>query len=184
MSEVIFTTVHGSHLYGFAHARSDFDTFTVTDSPRSKVRQTVDAHGNDRVVVGIHRFLDLAMSGSHQSVEAMFSPHKTWGFMGAGGKWRALIENARVGGGDVADKYERTIRSFCYGDFKLRRHAVRLRLNLDELRWKQRLDWVQLSDVMVAHCTRLAEEFTGDELAHELGVYRSRWEAGGGLVQS
>lgn len=182
MTEVIFKTVHGYRLYGFEHESSDHDTFIVTDSTARRSKQFI-AGDQDTFEVGIHRFLDLALSGSHQSVEALFSPVKEWADTPAARKWRPLIENARVGGGDVFEKYERTIRKFCYGDFKRRRHAVRLRMNLDDLRWHQRVDWVRLSDLMAGHCTRVAARFKGDELAQELGVYRAREEVGVGVVQ-
>lgn len=184
MPEVIFKTVHGSRLYGFEHAGSDYDTFTVTDSHARRVKQTIDDEGNDRVEVGIYHFLDLAMSGSHQSVEALFSPVKEWADTDAARRWRPLVENARVGGGAVFEKYERTIRRFCYGDFKRRRHAVRLRLNLNELRWAHRIDFVRLSDLYVGHCGRIAEVFEGDALAMELGVYKPRKEVDVGADQN
>lgn len=173
--EEIFRTVHGSRLYGFEHAGSDYDTFIVTDSSARRSRQFI-AGDQDTFEVGIHRFLELALSGSHQSVEALFSPVKEWADTAAAARWRPLIEGARVGGPEVFEKYERTIRKFCYGDFKRRRHAVRLRLNLDELRWMQMVDWVQLSDLLVGKCNRLATECEGDDLAKELGVYRARGE--------
>ncbi len=173
MSEIIFTTIHGSRLYGFAHAGSDFDTFTVTDSTSQRVKQSVDGEGNDRAIVGIDRFLSLAVSGSHQSVEALFSPVKEWADTDSARKWRTLIESVKIGGPDVFEKYERTIRKFSHGDFKRRRHAVRLRLNLDELRMSQRIDRVRLTPAMVSHCTVLAERFEGDDLAGELGVLRT-----------
>ena len=95
MSETIFTTTHGSRLYGFAHADSDFDTFTVTDSTSRRVKQSVDGEGNDRAIVGINRFLNLAVSGSHQSVEALFSPVKEWADTDSARKWRTLIRFVR-----------------------------------------------------------------------------------------
>lgn len=168
--EIVFTTVHGSRLYGFAHEGSDFDTYTVTLSRSLKVHQTVDDEGNDRVRVGLWHFLDLATSGSHQSVEALFSPMKEWG--PAADQYRPMLEHMRIGGGEVFEKYERTIRRFCHGDFKRRRHAVRLMLNLDDLRWMGRVSWVRLSDLQVGYCTRLATDFEGDALARRLHVLK------------
>lgn len=168
--EIVFSTLHGSRLYGFAHEGSDFDTFTVTTSRSTRVRQAVDAAGNDRVHVGIWRFLDLATSGSHQSVEALFSPLKEWG--PASVQYRPMLENMLIVGGSVFEKYERTIRKFCYGDLKRRRHAVRLALNLDDLRITGRIGSVQLPDSQVAYCTRLATDLEGDALANYLHVLR------------
>ena len=174
MNEVIFTTVHGSRLYGFEHEGSDYDTFTVTDSTSPRAKQRIVGDHN-HFEIGIHRFLDLAMSGSHQSVEAMFSPEKKWAVTEAARKWRPLIEGARVGGSEVFDKYERTIRKFCYGDFKRRRHAVRLRYDLADLRQFGKLKSVRTSAPMVQLYSMIASsELDGDGLARQLGVYKSR----------
>ncbi|MHA3723836.1 DNA polymerase beta superfamily protein [Leucobacter sp. HY1910] len=131
MPTELFRTVHGSHLYGLAHADSDRDLFVVTDSPARKVRHTIDGP-LDVAEVGLSLFLDLAHTGSHQSVEALFSPVKAW--TAAGARYRPMIERTRITGGAVASKYERTIRKFAHLDFKRRRHAVRLALNLAQLR--------------------------------------------------
>lgn len=167
-AEVIFTTVHGSRLYGFDHAGSDHDTFVVTTSRSTKPEHTIDG-ADDRVVMGINRFLLLAMSGSHQSVEALYSPVKEWTH--AGRVYRPLISAVSVYGGDVFEKYERTIRKFCYGDFKRRRHAVRLSLNLRELREFGRLESSELTQPQVMYCNGSAK-LEGDELAHLLNVYK------------
>jgi hypothetical protein len=167
VSEVIFTTVHGSRLYGFAHADSDFDTYTVTTSTRTRVRQTVDEAGNDRVMVGLDRFLDLAYSGSHQSVEALFSPVKEWADTAASAHYRPMLDSIRIGGADVYAKYERTIRAFSYGDFKRRRHAVRLASNLRGLRYHGRFN-PRLGRILTNYCTTTAHRFEGDDLAQEL----------------
>jgi predicted nucleotidyltransferase len=123
MAEIIFTTVHGSRLYGFAHDESDFDTFTVTTSKSQRAEHTVVGE-HDRVVVGLERFLELAMSGSHQSVEALFSRVKVWADTEAAAQHRPMLERIRVGG--VGEKFDRTIRKFAHGDYKRRRHACRL----------------------------------------------------------
>lgn len=164
----IFTTAHGSRLYGFWHAGSDYDSYTVTDQRGTGLRQSVNGD-SDRVVVGIDRFLGLAAGGSHQSCEALFSPVKQWSSGYGAVAWRRLIESHVVYGAEVFAKYERTIRKFCYGDFKRRRHAVRLASNLADLRkWgrfnpqatlDQALDWSQL-----------AQESEGDKLAEILEV--------------
>lgn len=131
MSEVIFSTLHGSHLYGLAHEGSDLDTYTVTDSTRVRVRQSVTG-ADDSVRVGFNAFLIRALGGSHQSVEALFSPVKEWN--PAFDHLRPMIDNMVVCGSEVFAKYERIIHKFCFGDFKRRRHAVRLSQNLQGLR--------------------------------------------------
>ena len=169
MSEVIFTTIHGSRLYGFDHERSDEDVFIVTDSTRGKARQTIVGN-EDRFTVGLSRFLDLATSGSHQSVEALFSPFKEWGDGPKAAQYRPMIESIRVGG--VAEKFERTIRRFSYGDFKQRRHACRLYFALDDLRIHGRMR-PNLHRWQIDWCTRTAEELNGYDLTERLGVTHS-----------
>ena len=67
MEGVIFETVHGSHLYGWAHEGSDYDVFRVLSRYTTGARQT-HVDGIDLVTVGINKFLERALSGSHQSV--------------------------------------------------------------------------------------------------------------------
>lgn len=167
MSEVIFTTVHGSRLYGFSHHGSDYDTFTVTTSRAVKSKQTIVGH-EDQFKVGLARFLDLATSGSHQSVEALFSPYKVWGTGPAAEQYKPMIVSIRVGG--VAEKFERTIRKFSYGDFKRRRHACRLSLALDSLRVYGRMN-PALNEFQIGWCNRTAE-LEGDDLAKALFVWK------------
>ena len=164
--EVIFTTVHGSHLYGFAHAGSDVDAFAVTTDRDRGLRQTVDGI-DDRVVVGIDRFLRLAHDGSHQSVEALFSPVKVWNPSPTAARWRPLLEATVIGGGDVYSRYTRTIRRFCYGDFKRRRHAVRLTRDLELLRAYGRFN-PRLSAAEVEHASEIAARLEGDDLVLRL----------------
>lgn len=160
MSEIVFTTIHGSRLYGFDHAGSDYDHFTVTESYTQRARQRTSGD-DDHVTVGIVEFLTMAYGGSHQSVEALFSSVKQWG--PAAGEWRAVLERSRVTGGDVFAKYERTIKAFCYGDLKRRRHAVRLSINLSQLREDGTIR-PRLDDYERGKCGWLAEHYEGDEL--------------------
>lgn len=167
--EVIFHTVHGSHLYGFAHAGSDRDTFTVTTSRRSKARQRTTGV-DDQITVGVNRFLDLATSGAHQYVEALFSPYKEWADTEAARHWRTLLESVRIAG--VSEKFERTIRNFSYGDFKRRRHACRLSLALAELRAEGRMN-PALMEQDALWCTQTATLHEGEDLAMILGVHQA-----------
>lgn len=160
----VFRTVHGSHLYGLAHERSDQDTYIVTASPLPLARQTIDGD-DDRFVVGVYAFLRKALSGSHQSLEAVFSPYKQ--FTEAGAAWAPLIDGVRVTSGDAMYKYERTIRRFSFGDFKRRRHAVRLSFNLASLRAGGRFCPV-MTDEQIDEANRLATDHSGAELAHHL----------------
>lgn len=98
MDGLIFETVHGSHLYGLAHAGSDRDVFRVycSHDGRRRARQRVSSD-TDVLSMSLDRFLELASSGAHQCVEAMFSPVKIWdprfAFL------RPFVESHRVAGG-------------------------------------------------------------------------------------
>ncbi len=126
----VFRTVHGSTLYGLNHPGSDHDVFIVVDGD-ARTKHAVRG-GEDVTVVSLDRFLTLAQAGSHQSVEALFSPFKEWTVEGL--RWRPFIESFRVTGHEVNTRYMRTIRAFAdHPELKKRRHAARLRLNLDML---------------------------------------------------
>lgn len=161
MGDVIFSTIHGSHLYGLAHEGSDRDVFYITTSPRRKARHSYNEVGWGQARVGLDTFLLRIQEGSHQSVEALFSPCKIWNpeylFL------KPMLDSYRVSGGEVFAKYERTIRKFCYGDFKRRRHAVRLQCNLSGMR---RCGWFNpvLSDAERDCCNRLADRWQDDDL--------------------
>lgn len=156
--KLIFETVHGSHLYGWAHEGSDMDIFRVTDSTSPKALQKHEG-GYDIVTVGFSAFLTRALSGSHQSVEALFSREKVW----YNESYRPMLENIRVCGGEVFEKYERTIKKFCYGDFKKRRHACRLSLNLHELRKYGTFD-PRVDQPATVVANGYAKLYEGDEL--------------------
>jgi hypothetical protein len=157
---VIFSTIHGSRLYGLATENSDHDEFTVTDSTRTHAMQTVWGD-RDSTVVGFNTFLVRALGGSHQSVEALFSPYKMWNPEFE--HFKPFIENAVVCGGPVYAKYERTIRKFCFGDFKRRRHAVRLSYNLQDLRRQGRFNPV-MSEMEQIFANDAALNMKGEEL--------------------
>lgn len=168
--EEVFRTVHGSRLYGMAHEGSDDDIFIVNTSERWKARQSMNGE-IDTVRVGLDLFLFRAATGSHQTLEAMFSPYKQWSSYGL--KYQPMIEHYKVTGTDVFEKYERTIRKFCYGDFKRRRHAVRLSFNLSELRRLGRFNPVMTAGEIVT-ANAVAERYRDDELADALYVLRRK----------
>jgi hypothetical protein len=128
--EIIFKTIHGSFLYGMNHEGSDLDFYVVTTG-NQKPRHVVE-NGVDTVTVSFPVFLRYAQWGSHQAVEALFSDEKVWHSHKASIK--PYLDRMKVCGPEVYSKYERTIRAFCFGDEKRRRHAVRLSQNLDKLR--------------------------------------------------
>lgn len=158
MSQLIFTTVHGSHLYGLAHEGSDRDIYYVYAGKGTKLRQSMS--GDDDSVRGtLDAFYQRALSGSHQSVEALFSKEKVW----YNSMYRPMLENLKITGSEVFDKYMRTIKKFSYGNFKRRRHACRLRLNLQELRDYGRFD-PRLTDTQIKLCNAYANLLEGDDL--------------------
>lgn len=158
MSELIFSTVHGSGLYGLAHEESDLDVYEVYEGSSLKLSQRTD--GVDDSVRGtLDAFLSRALSGSHQSVEALFSTKKIW----YNDMYRPMLDNLRITGGEVFAKYERTIHKFCYGDFKRRRHACRLRLNLQDLREYGRFD-PTLNETQIILSNAYAKIYEGDIL--------------------
>lgn len=160
MSDVIFSTIHGSRLYGLSHEGSDYDYFTVTNGNERPRQGVVD--GIDTTRMGLSAFLALAHSGSHQSVEALFSREKQWGSVGH--MYAPMLSQMRICGPEVTAKYMRTITKFCYGDFKRRRHAVRLRLNLTEIMNTGRVSRVTMSAVSARLATSVAEKLEGDAL--------------------
>lgn len=131
--EFIYTTIHGSHLYGLNHAGSDEDYYSIvygdgnrSNAARNKTKQTI-INGIDTVKVSLNHFMQLARDGSHQALEAMFS-EKTYG-----DSLEGLRKNYYVGT-EIFSIYERTIRNFALSnDFKRRRHGLRLMLNLNEM---------------------------------------------------
>lgn len=158
---LIFETVHGSHLYGVAHSGSDHDLYRVYEGRTHNLKQSIGPDG-DVVRGSLEAFVRRAITGSHQSCEALFSPVKEYA-PGMKEKWGPFLDGFRVTGREVFEKYERTITKFCYGDYKRRRHAARLHLNLMDLRRDGRFN-PQLDEDEVRWVTMMADAFTGDDL--------------------
>lgn len=160
MADLIFETITGSHLYGMNHADSDVDVARVTYSTSAKARHHKGVE-QDTMTIPWTVFLIRILEGSHQSVEVLFSREKVWNpdyeYL------QAFTENYVVTGSEVFAKYERTIKKFCYGDFKRRRHAVRLSYNLRELRGYGRFN-PRMTDDEIRSATNLANAFSGDDL--------------------
>lgn len=152
----VLSTVHGSRLYGMAHSRSDNDTFRVVLQD-IRTRARVDGEKDD-VTVGLDTFLERVFSGSHQSVEALFSPVAT-----VHPHYEDMFRNIRVTGADAFAKYRRTIKSFSYGGLKQKRHAVRLGFNLRDLRTCGRFD-PQLKPQEVQTIRMIADLYSGQSL--------------------
>ncbi len=166
MSEVIFTTPHGSHLYGLAHENSDRDLFIVTNGA-DRMHQHTDGE-TDVTRVGIYTLLRYAMEGSHQSAEAIFSQEKDWN-LNLKHQWLPLVNAVRIGGPVVMRKYRRTVVKFAFGDFKRRRHACRLYWNAQEMAASYRFN-PTMTRGQVILSNYLAEHYEGQDLLDQLGV--------------
>ena len=125
---ILFKTVHGSHLYGLAHAESDNDFYTVLDkvkNARAKyAKQTISDDGTDSMVVDFGTWLDQCVSGVPQALEAMFSNSPLVDDIS---HFRSAY---RVSTG-ASERYLRTITNFVFTqDPKRKRHGLRLALNM------------------------------------------------------
>lgn len=130
---VLFKTVHGSRLYGLSHIDSDYDYYTVVEKVHTN-RATYSTHeivdGVDSVVVDFGTWQDQCIKGVPQALEAMFARHPYV----MEDKIADFREGFRVGTG-VYDTYLRTIKSFAMqDDFKHKRHALRLAVNMKDMR--------------------------------------------------
>ncbi len=165
---LIFSTIAGSHLYGLAHEGSDRDVYYVYEGSGRNLRHTMK--GDDDSVRGsLDAFLLRAYTGSHQSVEALFSQKKEWA-PGMKERWGPLVENINIRGPEVFAKYERTIKKFCFGDLKRRTHAGRLSLNLQSLRYDGRFD-PTLTETEVVMVRAYAKTWEGEDLWNLLSRY-------------
>lgn len=124
--QVVFKTVHGSHLYGLNHANSDYDTYVVKWG-NIKGRQSTDGV-DDVTTIGFGDFVHRAASGSPQALEAMFSTAAEIDEIGA------FRSSFRAGGPEVRNTYMRTIKAFWLSEENKRQtHAWRLALNLESM---------------------------------------------------
>lgn len=158
--EMILHTIHGSHLYGLAHANSDNDSYGVfignpdgisgrygMDTAVSKgfAEQSIDAENNDIMLTHLSRFQSMVALGAPQALEALFSTQKT-----TAPEWAAYFNNLRPARDEARARYRRTIINFAFNlggrhgrareraeepanRYKLARHALRLTLNLNDL---------------------------------------------------
>jgi hypothetical protein len=127
---MLLRTPGGSHLYGLAHADSDQDFFEVHPGkkrmPHSKRGQI------DVTRVSLEQFLRGLSRGTPQYLEALWSRKKEidnlpWLHTYMPNYWETQVT------------YLRTIKNFWYvgletDNFKARRHAARLYLNLQSFR--------------------------------------------------
>lgn len=139
----ILETIHGSHLYGLAHARSDVDTYRVVlpdEGHRRTYARQRKVNKDDRLVISLDRFLDQVALGVPQALEALWSPEAS-----IDPTWVPFLHGLRPGLEETRMRYRRTIVNFGFhhggrtgaaareiDGFKLHRHAVRLCLNLQD----------------------------------------------------
>lgn len=159
---VLFKTVHGSRLYGLAHANSDEDFYTVVDkvkTAKARYAKQKIVGDEDSMVVDFGTWVDMCKSGVPQALEAMFSNMAVEDHIA---EFRA---DFRVGTG-VYDRYLRTIKSFALTEvdpFKRKRHALRLALNFKEMRGTGRFN-PTLNEKQAAGISDMAELWTGEEV--------------------
>ncbi len=169
--EVLFSTPHGSHLYGLATPTSDRDFYTVvTRLPHvahngTKARyakQTIKGQ-DDNFVIDLSTFMLLCEKGVPQALEAMFSQVPTED------RIADLRRQYRVGTA-VLPTYLRTIKSFMLaGDFKRRRHAFRLALNARDIADSGRFN-PTLTPSRAEYVSDLARKFADPEYALKVAV--------------
>lgn len=139
-SRPILMTVHGSHLYGLAGPDSDLDTYQVVLGCSKNFIWNRNSEV-DAVHIHLSGFQDALTNGTPQALEALFAPfpmiRQGWPHYFAG--LRPGIDNARAA-------YRRTVHNFIFNNggrtgaaaerinpLKLRRHALRLTYNLNDL---------------------------------------------------
>lgn len=130
---ILLRSFAGSHLYGLARPESDLDYYEVHTEALAgglgKERKTVQTivDGIDITAVGLSHFIDLASSGSHQALDAMFSERIVLDEISA------FRRNFRVGL-NVVPVYNRLIFDFVhFADVRKRKHAARLTFNLHDM---------------------------------------------------
>lgn len=125
---VLFKTIHGSHLYGLAHAESDNDFYTVLETQKKKrarySKQTISADGTDALTVDFGTWMNQCVDGVPQALEAMFSQMPLHDELS---EFRSAF---RVSTG-ASERYLRTITNFVFTqEHKRKRHGLRLALNM------------------------------------------------------
>lgn len=126
--KLLLRTISGSRLYGLSHAGSDEDWIEVYGWDKGRGVQKIK-DGQDVTRASFDSFMRYCDKGVPQYLEAMFSP------VAEVDEISAFRQSYTPNMTNVRDTYMRTIKSFwMHGiendDFKRRRHAARLILNL------------------------------------------------------
>lgn len=125
---ILLRTIHGSHLYGLAHADSDtdiYEVFVTTRTARKRnIKQTI-SNGVDKTSVDMSTFMHMVDECVPQALEALWSP------VAEIDKIHEFRTQYRVNSAKMKEVYVRTALKFVEeGTVKHRRHALRLILNL------------------------------------------------------
>lgn len=159
---IVFMTIHGSHLYGFETDDSDIDLYIVVDFPQpeySHLNKTytkqfmVEKYSGvadlDITVVGLNRWWQLVNEGAHQACEAFMSPYSY-----VSEHYLPYHAGFRLPTQKVINRFISTVKHFTYSGFgmsknspyddlnkveykrnvKHLRHAARLATHISELR--------------------------------------------------
>lgn len=129
--ETLLLTHTGSKLYGLNHANSDNDTYRIIktlDNNRKRNAKHKITGDEDEITIDFRTFANFAYEGQIQALEAMFSPIATIDHLT---EFRSSFY-AGLNMDQMIGRYRRTITKFAHGNFKHRRHAMRLAINLDE----------------------------------------------------
>ncbi|QNN98349.1 nucleotidyltransferase [Streptomyces phage LilMartin] len=125
---VLLRTIHGSHLYGLAHAGSDKDIYEVITTKRTKrkrnIKQTI-VNGVDKTTVDLSTFMHMVDECVPQALEALWTPVPDVDEI------HQFRTQYRVNRAKMKEVYIRTALNFAKGESpKQKRHAIRLLLNL------------------------------------------------------
>lgn len=128
--KVLLRTVHGSHLYGLAHAGSDNDIYEVFETTRTarkrNIQQTIQEN-IDKTRVDLSTFMVMVDNCVPQALEALWSP------VAEIDKITEFRYSYKVNRSQMYDRYIKTAISFASNpDDKRKRHALRLLLNLGQ----------------------------------------------------
>lgn len=137
--ELLLRTIHGSRLYGLSKPESDYDWFEIYGFDKGRATQRI-AGSLDVTKAPYDRFMRYCENGVPQYLEAMFSDVAEYDNMPFD---RRLYYHP--GMTNVRHTYQRTIKAFWHegteqNNFKKKRHAMRLTLNLRELHERGRFN--------------------------------------------
>lgn len=131
---LLLDAVIGSHLYGLAHSESDIDRYRVLTTGHP-TKHRYSKSGDDVIKASLSAFAKKAWDGSHQALDAMFSPDE---FVSCD-VLRAYRKQFKAG----REAYKAILRASkgfilthtgdSYDHRKRRRHGVRLLYCLEDL---------------------------------------------------